>query len=222
MKKLFTVAILLGFSIFGLTEASFSTEVVNIHFDDKLPAIYDDSQLFSFERGPKGELSAAYHQYVKEQKQLKELKDKSNFHGDLHLLSQTPIINLPGRSIWTYEIEGLHPKTSEQTIKLKFEKISPQLKLAVPYGCTLEGDVIADQFDPSFIKDLPGADSLCEKVLKADGITYFVKNIKAQSNTVRLSIVATSVPSSPSIHMVALIDGYAPIKSSNPGPDIGI
>jgi len=208
--------------IVRLAQPSSATEAETVKYKDKLPSKYDSKQVVIFENGPKGQQSSAYRKAMKRQ-QAKEAylqKTPAFKSGELRLIAQTPIPTLPGHSLWTYKVSGLTPQASKRTVRLSLEKTPSKLKLAIPSSCQTKGNVIAERFDPELLKNIPEADSICNKVHESKGVTYFEKPVAENAETVNISIVATSVPATPLIGVEASINGYQPIKAMTPGPDV--
>ena len=219
MKKTITKIILCSFAILPLASPGLATEVFKIKYGESVPANLEN-EILVFDRGPNGETNPAEAELIQNRK-LEQNKPAFK-SGDIKCIKKTAIPALPGRTLWTYQISGLESVPTERTIRLSFEGNPPALKMALPISCVVKGNLQADRFDPDQVKDLPEASSLCKLVTSENSKVYFESNIPAGSDSVTISVVATSKESSPLIKMKAEVDGYKPISVLMPGPDIGV
>jgi hypothetical protein len=204
----------------SLASPGFGTEAFKIKYGESVPAALDMNELFIFERGPKGEISPAETELIQRRK-LEQSKPVFK-SGNIKCIRKTATPALPGRTLWTYQISGLESVPAERTVRLSFEGNPPELMMALPSSCVVKGNLQADRFDPDKVKDLPEAGSLCKLVISENSKVYFESNIPAGSDSVTISVVATSKESSPLIQMKAEVAGYKAISVMIPGPDIGV
>jgi hypothetical protein len=205
-----------------MSRPSLATEAIGVKANEKLPPNAAQNEVIIFENKANGKPSKAYLKYTKEQEKAQRVAAETlRFpNGDIRLISHSPISSLPEHSLWTYQISGLTPSKSNRTIRVALEKTPPTLKLIIPNSCKVRGHLGAEKFDPSLLKQMPEADSLCTQINVIDGVTYFEKSVPLNVDTVNISFVATSTPASPLIGVQASIPGYQPITKMTPGPNV--
>jgi hypothetical protein len=220
MKKSIIKIIISGFVISPLASPGFGTEAFTIKYGESVPVALDMNEILIFERGPKGEISIAETETI--QKRKLEQSKPAFKSGDIKCIRKTAIPALPGRTLWTYQISGLGSFPTERTVRLSFEGNPPELMLALPSSCVVKGDLQVDRFTLEKVKDIPDASTICEVVSCTKSNVFFEKIIPAGSNSVVISVVATSKESSPLVRLKAEVDGYKAITVLMPGPDIGV
>jgi hypothetical protein len=194
-------------AIVGIHSA-YATEVNTIEFGQALPPGSKNEFLF-FKSGPKGEPNPAYLEHLENVKSKEQLDSKLSILKDARIsfLEVSPMLTLPGHSLWTFRLSGISCIAVGQTVRLSFEK--------TPVGLVLPKHIKGDS-DQRISREATLPDALA---VEGDRV-FFEKRVTAANDFIDISVVAATKASDYLTEVKVEIPGYQPIKAMLPGPGI--